>query len=223
MAAGLRSSGLRRVRLDGCAPVDRGAAVAGRPQAQGPPRRLPAPVLGKGIFTPMTGRLRVPPGAGPATGQFRTVTGSWRQRPGLEEAAAQQSHREPQPGGLSFAAPAGRSPASRQGASLSDPKATRPSSREQPDEGRRGTAAPASCRDPGPVRRRPACGGPGFQGRGRASHRFFLGWLSQEQPDEGPEDHHHSRASWSPGLGKGIVGQDSGRVSLDSSAFCSGS
>lgn len=159
----------------GCAPVDRGAAAAGRPQAQGPPRRLPAPTW---RTTPMTGRLRVRPGAGAGhwSISLQTVdTGSWRQRPGLEE-AAQQSHREPQPGGLSGpAAPAGRSPASRQGASLSkNSGATRPSSAwNSRTKGRRDSST-SDCRDPGAGETPPQpVGGPALQGcRGRASHRL---------------------------------------------------
>lgn len=209
----------------GCAPVDRGAAAAGRPQAQGPPRRLPAPTW---RTTPMTGRLRVRPGAGAGhwSISLQTVdTGSWRQRPGLEE-AAQQSHREPQPGGLSGpAAPAGRSPASRQGASLSkNSGATRPSSAwNSRTKGRRDSST-SDCRDPGPVRRRPSLWGARLSraaGAGRPTG--FLGWLSQEQPDEGLEDHHHSRASWSPGLWERHVAKILGGSPWDSSAFCSGS
>ena len=173
-------------------------------------------------------------GAGHWSISLQTVdTGGWCQRLGLEE-AAQRNRRKLQLGGRSGpAAPAGCSPASRQGASLSkNSGATRPSSAwNSRTKGRRDSST-SDCRDPGARETPPqpvgtpqgplGPGSPGLPGAGRPTG--FLGQLSQEQPDEGLQvtrkpPPQQSKLEPRP-LGK-ARGQDSGRVSWHSSAFCS--
>lgn len=162
MAALFRRPGLRRV----CSQWDvhlwtKGAAASGVGHTHGPPCQPPAPTW---RTTPMMGRFRVCPGAGAGHWSISLQTvdiGGQHQRPGLER-AAQRSRRELQPGGRSGpTAPAGHSPASRQGASLSkNSGATRPSSAwNSRTKGRRDSST-SDCRARGPVRRRLSPWGP---------------------------------------------------------------
>lgn len=79
-----------------------------------------------------------------------------------------------------------------------------------------GTAAPVTAGTPGPVRRRPSRGARLSRAAGAGRPTGFLGWLSQEQPDEGLQvtrrpPPQQSELEPRP-LGK-ARGQDSGRVS----------
>lgn len=181
----------------GCAPMDQGGSCRqGGPHTLGhthrPLHQPPAPTW---RTTPMTGRFRVCPGAGAGHWSISLQTvdiGGQRQRPGLEQ-AAQRSRRELQPGRRSGpTAPAGHSPASRQGASLSkNSGATRPSSAwNSRTKGRRDSST-SDCRARGPVRRCPSPQGPGRDPRAQLSRAAqeghptgFLGQVSQEQPNE---------------------------------------
>ena len=145
----------------GCAPVDQGAAAAGGPHAQGPPRRLPAPTW---RTTPMTGRLRVRPGAGAGhwSISLQTVdTGGWCQRLGLEEAAQRNAAGYSRvdavapPGLLAAHLLPGRAPACRR--TRGPPGPAVPGTAGQRAGG---TAAPATAGTPGLVRRRPSPWGP---------------------------------------------------------------
>lgn len=193
VAALLRRPGLRHV----CSQWDvhlwtKGAAADGMGHTHGPPHQPPAPTW---RTTPMMGRFRVCPGTGAGHWSISLQTvdiGGQHQRPGLEQ-AAQRSRRELQPGRRSGpTAPAGHSPASRQGTSLSkNSGATRPSSAwNSRTKGRRDSNT-SDCRARGPVRRRPSPQGPGRDPRAQLSRAAqegrpigFLGQLSQEQRNE---------------------------------------
>lgn len=125
--------------------------------------------------------------------------------------------------------------ASRQGASLSkNSGATRPSSAwNSRTKGRRDSST-SDCRDPGAGETPPqpmgtpqgllGPGSPGLPGAGRPTG--FLGWLSQAQPDEGLQVTRKpppQQSKLEPRPLAEARGQDSGRVSWDSSTFCSGS